>query len=85
MNTKFTRYTLKGTLSLDEARRTLGDVAAQGMVVRIDSGEGNQTNVTIATPIETGAKAAGAAAAKPKLPAGVKATEVSESDVTSLD
>lgn len=88
MKYKYMRYTIKGEKSAAEAQSALGEAAAQGTVVRVDTG-GGQTQVYIATPDTGGAGGAKPAAtdkagAKAKQPSGVKAEEVSEADVTKV-
>jgi hypothetical protein len=88
MKYKYMRYTIKGEKSAAEAQSALGEAASQGVIVRIDT-SGGQTQVYIATP-DTGGTggakpaAAGKAGVKAKQPAGYKAEEVSEADVTRI-
>ena len=89
MKYKYMRYTIKGEKSAAEAQSALGEAAAQGTVVRVDTG-GGQTQVYIATPDTGGtggakpAAAADKAGAKAKQSSGVKGEEVSEADVTKV-
>jgi len=69
MATKYYRHTLQGEHSVEEALRALGDAASNGLIVRVDTAQG-QTHVTVA------------AAEPSKAAAGAKITEVSERDVT---
>ncbi|HYG82041.1 MAG TPA: hypothetical protein VD861_16705 [Pyrinomonadaceae bacterium] len=78
MRTKYYRYTLEGEQSFEEAQRTLGGDAANGMVVRVDN-VGGQTHVYVARQDTGGAKSASAGGKKA---AGrLKAKVVSESEV----
>jgi hypothetical protein len=44
---KYYRYTLKGRHSAEQAHAALGEIAAQGMIVRTDTNDG-ETHVVIA-------------------------------------
>lgn len=81
MKTKYHKYSLKGDHSAFDAQRALGEAAAQGTIVRIDSG-GGETHVYVASEETSGAKPA--ADGKSTAPAGIKRQEVTESDVTKL-
>jgi|WetSurMetagenome_2_1015567.scaffolds.fasta_scaffold00608_10 hypothetical protein len=79
MKTKFIKYTLQGEYSVDDAFRTLGDAAMQGLVVRVDNIAG-QTHLYIAVQ---GAVAA-ISPKKTATPIGVKVEEVSEPDIVGI-
>jgi hypothetical protein len=76
MKMKYYRYTLEGTHAADEALQALGDAAAQGMLVRLDTG-GEQTHVYIAS-------VAPAKAMKENIRPGIKVKEVPASAVTKI-
>jgi len=81
MKTKYFRYTLEGEHSAEEALQILGDVASQGMIVRIDN-VGGQTRVYLATQVVAGAKSSLTAGRREKTAGKLKVKEVSKSDVT---
>jgi hypothetical protein len=75
MKTYYYRYTLQGEFSATDVQRSLGDAASQGTIVRVDNLSG-QTHVYLASRAAMNVKAS--------LPAGAKAVEVSESEVTKI-
>lgn len=79
MKTKYYKCTIQGEHSAADAQRELGDVAPQGIIVRIDN-VGGQTHLYIAAEgaiaATIGKKAVGVS--------GVKVEEVSELDVTKV-
>lgn len=80
MATKYYRYTLEGEHGADEAQRTLGEEASDGMIVRVDN-VGGQTHVYVARQSTAGAKAAATGGKKAAAAGRLKVKEVSESDV----
>jgi hypothetical protein len=73
MKMNYYQYTLSGEHSAAEAQSALGKVASQGLIVRIDTVEG-QTHVYVASPTAITAKAA----------AGMKSKKVSESEIIKM-
>jgi hypothetical protein len=82
MKTKYHKYSLKGDHSAADAHRALGEGAAQGTIVRIDS-TGGDTHVYLASEEAGGAKPAAGDEKKPAS-GGIKGQEVTENDVLKL-
>jgi hypothetical protein len=80
MATKYYRYTLEGEQGADEAQRTLGEEASDGMIVRVDN-VGGQTHVYVARQVTAGAKSIATGGKKAAAAGRLKVKEVSESEV----
>jgi hypothetical protein len=76
MKTRYIRYTLQGEHSAADAQTALGEPGTQGLVVRVDTGAG-ETQIYLATERTLAAMSA-------KLSRGIKAKEVSASEVTKI-
>lgn len=80
MATKYYRYTLEEEQGAEEAQRTLGEEASDGMIVRVDNVSG-QTHVYVARQVTAGAKSAATGGKKAAAVGRLKVKEVSESEV----
>ncbi len=77
MTSKYYKYTIQGEHPAADVQRELGDVAPQGIIVRVDN-VGGQTHLYIAAQ-GTNAATIGE---KAVVDSGVQVEEVSELDVT---